>query len=387
MDIYQVESVLENGQVVLRSPAGAQVLSKTNAIFDAQPGEIIGDFGDRLLKVSGVSWEPITQAGIIVAISDTTAYISSGLRFFTRTIPDHMSPKTGDLVQFDERPEITACSPRVEAGNSLQEDNFDPNSLKRDLNEDLIWGSFSGFEDIVEEAQKICRLHLNAENRGKISHLGTPPLRGLILAGPPGTGKTLLAQIMAKESGAAFYQITTASLGGRLVGESEQRLEAIYKAAAENVLSLVFVDEIDVLTKERGSDHDYTSRLVNVFLTNMDGANSPDNVVTVGTTNRLQDIDRALRRPGRFDREITFRHPSNSDRLEILQGGNHRIKGKISFGEIAARTEGWTAAELNAVWRHAAEMTVDRGRDAIMNDLFYAGFEEARIEREDKGEH
>ena len=104
------------------------------------------------------------------------------------------------------------------------------------------------------------------------------PVHGILFAGPPGTGKTFLAQIMAAQSKSAFYLVTTASLGGQLVGQSEERLEAIYEDAAKQEMSIIFVDEIDVLTKDRSNAYEHGSRLVNVFLTNMDGVGAPENV-------------------------------------------------------------------------------------------------------------
>ena len=121
---------------------------------------------------------------------------------------------------------------------------------------------------------------------------------------------------MAAQSKSAFYLVTTASLGGQLVGQSEERLDAIYEDAAKQEMSIIFVDEIDVLTKDRSNAYEHGSRLVNVFLTNMDGVGAPENVLTIGATNRISDIDRALRRPGRFDREVYFRLPNQMDRLE-----------------------------------------------------------------------
>lgn len=186
---------------------------------------------------------------------------------------------------------------------------------------------------------------------------------------------------MASQSHATFYLVTTAALGGRLVSESEQRLQQIYSDAAGEDLSIVFVDEIDNLTGHRGNDQDYGSRLVNVFLTNMDGVDAPSNVITIGTTNRVDSIDHALRRPGRFDRQLTFTYPNAEDRLAILRARHRTTAGELDYAALAARTQNWTAADLGAIWQHAGELTVIAGRTAIRNDHFLMGFERAATAR------
>jgi len=206
----------------------------------------------------------------------------------------------------------------------------------------------------------------------------------VLFEGPPGTGKTFLAEIMAAQSGATFYLVTISSLGGRLVGESEQRLQAIYDDAATQHLSIIFIDEIDTITGHRDGDASSGSRLVNVFLTNMDGVSKVKNVITIGTTNRAGTIDHALRRPGRFDRELTFTYPAEQDRLDILMSGRHVTSGILDFVTVAANTQGWTAAELGAIWQHAGELAVRAERTAIWNDHFMMGFERADSSRAKK---
>ena len=265
---------------------------------------------------------------------------------------------------------------------SPHSDDFEVDKTQIELSDSLGWDDFLGFPDLINEAKNIVDVHTQVSSRQKILELGITPVKGILFEGPPGTGKTHLAQIMAAKSKASFYLVTTASLGGRLVSESEQRLEAIYRDAASKVMSIVFIDEIDVLTQERGTDQGQNSRLVNVFLTNMDGVNSASNVITIGTTNRIADIDRALRRPGRFDREISFRHPNRLDRATILRGRAYRTSGDLDYEYVADATSGWTAAELGAIWQHAGDLTVISNRDSIYNDYFLMGFERAQSARQ-----
>jgi transitional endoplasmic reticulum ATPase len=347
-------------------------------------GADVGDVvirGDGWEKGSQADWEPRTEVGVVEHVTGTSAFVRTALGLTKRTIPGRLQVEPGNTVTFDARPELLAIATTKPLRPSLFGDDFDVASVRSAPDPGLDWTAFAGFPGILREAQEIVAVHTDLSARTKLRDLGVAPVRGILFEGPPGTGKTFLAQIMAAQSHATFYLITTASLGGRLVSESEQRLEAIYADAAKQEMSIMFIDEIEVLTKDRGSEQEHGSRLVNVFLTNMDGVVAPDNVITIGTTNRVDDIDKALRRPGRFDREVTFRHPNREDRLAIIVARPHRTAGDIGYEEVADATDGWTAAELGAIWQHAGELTVIASRDAIHNDHFLMGFERARAAR------
>jgi transitional endoplasmic reticulum ATPase len=345
--------------------------------IDPQVGDTV-IFTDEWEVGSAADWEPVTEVGIVESVVDEKAIIRRNGDRVERRIPAGMEVEQGDVAVYDGGLELIRVSTSTSDQHGLLLDDFDVSSVRQDPNPTLEWSDFAGFPDILQEAKDIVQVHTSNDAREKLRALGVDPVRGILFEGPPGTGKTFLAQIMAAKSGAAFYLVTTASLGGRLVSESEQRLAAIYGEAAKQDLSIIFIDEIEVLTKDRGAEHDAGSRLVNVFLTNMDGVAAPDNVITIGTTNRVKDIDRALRRPGRFDREVTFRNPDFDDRVAILGARPHKTEGPISYAQIANETEGWTAAELGAIWQHAGELTVIEGRSAILDDFFQMGFERAK---------
>lgn len=345
--------------------------------------------GDVLFSVDGTwhtgtddDWTEKERIGVIKHVEPGKVIVQADGGLTSLSVPDDVAVGEDYTVRFNDQFRITsvaATTPvRVAPIELDRGDDFDAGSLRREIDSTLSWDQFAGFPDIIAEAQNLSATQLNPTARAALAALRVPQLRGLIFAGPPGTGKTHLAQIMAAQSGAALYLVTAASLGGHLVGESEGRLEAIYTDAAKQPLSIVFIDEIDVMTKSRDSDRDSASRLVNVFLTNMDGATTRTNVVTIGTTNRIDDIDRALRRPGRFDREITFRHPGESDRLAILQARRPETTGPLDDAYVAANTDDWSAADLWSVWQHAGELAVTAGRSSIHNDHFIMGFERAR---------
>lgn len=348
------------------------------------------DVGDVLFCVDGTwhlgtedDWTEKERIGVVTHVESGKVIVQADGGLVSLSVPDSISVGENYTVRFNDQfrvASVAATTPiRVAPIEVDRGDSFDVASVRSDVDPALTWDQFAGFPDIITEAQQLSATQLNPTARAALASLRVPQLRGLIFAGPPGTGKTHLAQIMAAQSGAALYLVTAASLGGHLVGESEGRLEAIYTDAAKQSLSIVFIDEVDVMTKSRDSDRDSASRLVNVFLTNMDGATTRENVVTIGTTNRVDDIDRALRRPGRFDREITFRHPGASDRLAILRARRPETSGSLDDEYVAANTDGWSAADLRSVWQHAGELAVTAKRCSIHNDHFMVGFERAQL--------
>lgn len=382
--IATIDHRTESNLAILRLPDGTLIAGDAEVSdLDADDGDVV-ILGDGWEIGTAKDWEPQQDVGIVEHVDKKVAIVRGNRGLVVRTVPENLVVETGNSVLFDARPSLLNVVENRLTQTSPLDDEFDVGNVRSSPNTELNWEDFSGFPDLVREAQDIVAVHTRSESRKKLVGLGVPPVRGILFEGPPGTGKTYLAQIMAAQSGATFYLVTTASLGGRLVSESEQRLEAIYADAASKEMSIVFVDEIEVLTRERGSEQDHSSRLVNVFLTNMDGVNSADNVITIGTTNRVGDIDRALRRPGRFDREVTFRHPDLADRLAILSARPYSTAGDIDYQAVADETAGWTAAELGAIWQHAGELTVIANRSSIHNDHFLVGFERARVARENR---
>jgi len=187
--------------------------------------------------------------------------------------------------------------------------------------------------------------------------LGIDPPRGVLLYGPPGCGKTLIAKALANESGAKFFVISGPEIMSKFYGESEARLREIFREAKENAPSIVFIDEIDAIAPKREEvTGEVEKRVVAQLLALMDGMEAMSNIIVIGATNRIDDIDPALRRPGRFDREIEIGVPNQHGRLEILQihtRGMPLAKG-VDMKEVARITHGYTGADLKALCREAA---------------------------------
>ena len=167
--------------------------------------------------------------------------------------------------------------------------------------------------------------------------LGVDPPKGVLLHGPPGTGKTLLARAVANESAAKFFHIAGPEIMGSAYGESERRLREIFEQAAQAAPSIIFIDEIDSIAPKRGQvTGEAEKRLVAQLLTLLDGIEPRQNTVVIAATNRPEAIDEALRRPGRFDREIVVGVPDQPGRREIL--GIHTRGMPLGAGRQSRRS-------------------------------------------------
>jgi len=217
------------------------------------------------------------------------------------------------------------------------------------------------YEDIgdLEEAKQKIRemIELPLKHPELFRRLGIEPPKGVLLYGPPGTGKTLLAKAVANESGAHFIAINGPEIMSKYYGESEARLREVFKEAQENAPSIIFIDEIDAIAPRREEvTGEVERRVVAQLLALMDGLQSRGQVIVIGATNRPEALDPALRRPGRFDREIAIRVPDKRGRREILQvhTRNMPLADDVDLDELASLTHGFTGADLAALCREAA---------------------------------
>ena len=193
--------------------------------------------------------------------------------------------------------------------------------------------------------------------------LGVEPHSGILLYGPPGCGKTLIAKVLANESEANMYLINGPEIMNKYYGESEARLRDIFKEAKDNSPSIIFIDEIDAIAPKREDVYgDVEKRVVAQLLALMDGLTERGNVIVLGATNRPESVDPALRRPGRFDREVEISVPNDDGRLEILQihtRGMPLAKG-IDLKELASELHGYTGADIKSLCRETAMKAIRR---------------------------
>ncbi|HWJ38174.1 MAG TPA: CDC48 family AAA ATPase [Sphingomicrobium sp.] len=226
---------------------------------------------------------------------------------------------------------------------------------------DVTYDDLGGMRDTIDALREMVELPLRHPEL--FQRLGVDPPKGVLLHGPPGTGKTLLARAVANESAAKFYHIAGPEIMGSAYGESERRLREIFEQAAQSAPSIIFIDEIDSIAPKRGQvTGEAEKRLVAQLLTLLDGIEPRQNTVVIAATNRPEAIDEALRRPGRFDREIVVGVPDEPGRREIL--GIHTrgmpLAGDVDLNDLARRTYGFVGADLAALCREAALEAVRR---------------------------
>ena len=214
------------------------------------------------------------------------------------------------------------------------------------------------YEDIGglrEEIQKVREMiELPLRHPEIFEKLGIEAPKGVLLHGPPGTGKTLLAKAVANESNSHFISISGPEIMSKFYGESEARLREIFKEAKEKAPSIMFVDEIDSIAPKREEvTGEVERRVVSQLLSLMDGLEARGKVIVMAATNRPNALDQALRRPGRFDREIEIKVPDKRGRLEILQIHTHNmpLDTDVDQDKIAAITHGFVGADLNTCAR------------------------------------
>ncbi|MFQ6050154.1 MAG: CDC48 family AAA ATPase [Candidatus Hydrothermarchaeota archaeon] len=216
------------------------------------------------------------------------------------------------------------------------------------------------YEDIgglKEEIQKVREMiELPLRHPQVFEKLGIKPPKGVLLHGPPGTGKTLLARAVAHESNAHIIMLNAPEIMGKYYGESEERLREIFKQGHENAPSIIFIDEIDAIAPKREEvTGEVEKRVVAQLLSLMDGLKEREKVIVVAATNRPNALDPALRRPGRFDREIEIGIPDRDARFEILQIHTRNMPLEdVDLEELANSTHGFVGADIAALCREAA---------------------------------
>jgi transitional endoplasmic reticulum ATPase len=226
-----------------------------------------------------------------------------------------------------------------------------------------------GLARVVERVREVVELPLR--NRAVFAHLGISPPKGVLLVGPPGTGKTLIARAVATESGAHFITVNAPEIVDRYYGASEQQLRAVFETARKRAPAIIFIDEIDAIAQKRDAlsgEKQVERRVVAQLLTLMDGLAGRGEVVVLAATNLPDGIDPALRRPGRFDREIRVDPPDREGRREILAVHTRAmpLAADVDRAALAAATHGYVGADLAALCREAAMATLRRagGLDA-----------------------
>ncbi len=218
-----------------------------------------------------------------------------------------------------------------------------------------------GLTEVLKELKELIVIPLKRPDL--LAKLGLEPTRGVLLVGPPGTGKTLTARALAKELDVNYIALVGPEVMSKYYGEAEQRLRGIFEKAAKNAPCIVFIDEIDSIAPDRSKvEGEVEKRLVAQLLSLMDGFAQTQGVILLAATNRPDHLDPALRRPGRFDREVQFRVPDRNGRLEILQilSRSMPLDQSVSLDLIADNAVGFVGSDLKAVCQKAAYSALRR---------------------------
>ncbi len=269
------------------------------------------------------------------------SFVTGGLKF----IVVNTDPKQAVIIT--ENTEIGLSSKAVEV-----------------LEEKIVEVTYEDVGGLTEEVKKIREMvELPLKHPELFERLGIEPPKGVLLHGAPGTGKTLLAKAVANETNAHFIHLDAPAVMSKFVGEAEKRIREIFEEAEKNAPSIIFIDEIDAIASKREESYgEVERRVVAQLLTTMDGLKSRGRVVVIAATNRPNALDPALRRPGRFDREVEIGVPKQEGRLQILKihTRNMPLTKDVDLKELARATHGFVGADLEVLCKEAAMVVLRR---------------------------
>jgi transitional endoplasmic reticulum ATPase len=311
-------------------------------------------------NAKSITFAPIEPLRIMGAEEFLAEYLNGTLMTKGDTIPINVMGRRIDLVVISTNP-----SGPVIINNSTEiivsEESSKAVQITKGENASITYEDIGGLGDAVERVREMIELPLRHPELFK--RLGVEAPKGVLLHGPPGTGKTLLAKAVANETNSNFYTIGGPEIMSKYHGESEERLRNVFEQAEKNAPSIIFIDEIDSIAPKREEvTGEVERRIVAQLLSAMDGMTSRGKVVVIAATNRVDAIDPALRRPGRFDREIEIGVPNRDGRLEVLQIHTRGmpIDKDVNLEKLADISHGFVGADLQALAKEAAMRALRR---------------------------
>ncbi|MFL6410722.1 MAG: CDC48 family AAA ATPase [Nitrososphaeraceae archaeon] len=319
--------------------------------------------GDTVVvrKIKAVPAEKVIVAPLEAIPPIDERYLADALESVPLIKGDNvMVPYFGGRLTF----QVIGVTPAADAVLATQKTIFYISDIGDALSDRSTRVAYEDIGGLKEEIQKVREMiELPLRHPEIFEKLGIEAPKGVLLYGPPGTGKTLLAKAVANETNANFYSIGGPEIMSKFYGESEERLRETFKQAQENSPSIIFIDEIDSIAPKREEvSGDVEKRVVSQLLTLMDGIEGRGKLVVIGATNRPNAIDPALRRPGRFDREIEIGIPDQEGRFDILQIHTRGmpLTEDVNLESIAKVTHGFVGADLEALSKEAAMRSLRR---------------------------
>lgn len=316
-------------------------------------------------------------------ISNTThGFVGADLESLCKEAAMRVVRRILPEIQNDEEIPKEVMEKIVVTGDDFKnaQKEIQPSALREVLVQipDIKWSDIGGLENIKQELKEAVEWPL--KHPETFQRLGIRPPKGTLLYGIPGTGKTLLAKAVASESEANFISIKGPELLSKWVGESEKGVREVFRKAKQAAPTVIFFDEIDAIAGARsGNDTDsgVTKRVVNQLLTEMDGLEELEDVAIIAATNRPDILDAGLMRPGRFDRHIHVKEPDEEARLAIfnVHTKNMPLAKDVDLKKLAKNTDGYVGADIEAVCREAAMLTLRKNLDA--EEIPYKYFKEA----------
>jgi transitional endoplasmic reticulum ATPase len=297
---------------------------------------------------------------------DGTVHVTDGTKVFVRVRGADDSTSSGDSGESIRSSAAgspsggtgRADAPRSESGSASRIDEAPTPSETGVTYEDI-----GGLDRELELVREMIELPLSEPE--VFAHLGVDPPKGVLLHGPPGTGKTLIARAVANEVDASFHSVSGPEIVSKYKGDSEENLRRVFQRARDDAPAIIFFDEIDSIAAERDDGSDAENRIVGQLLSLMDGLDARGEVIVIGATNRVDTLDPALRRGGRFDREIEIGVPNERGRREVLEVHTRRmpLSEDVDLDRLSKRTHGFVGADLESLATEAA-MTALRRRQA-----------------------
>ncbi|HEY7367232.1 MAG TPA: CDC48 family AAA ATPase [Nitrosopumilaceae archaeon] len=332
--------------------------------IDGQTRKNIGGALNDIVKIRKVTTK-IAKSVVLMPVNDVvtvdkefTDFVKNRLKGLPLSHGDEISVMIlGNSMDF----KINKISPKgvVKIDRSTALTILEETSIDRKIR--VTYEEVGGLKTEIKAMREIVELPLRHPEL--FSGLGIEPHSGILLYGPPGCGKTLIAKVLASESEANMYSINGPEIMNKYYGETEARLRDIFKEAKDNSPSIIFIDEIDAIAPKREEAYgDVEKRVVAQLLALMDGLTDRGNVIVLGATNRPDSVDPALRRPGRFDREVEISVPNEDGRLEVLliHTRGMPIAEDVNLKSLASELHGYTGADIKSLCREAAMKSIRR---------------------------
>jgi transitional endoplasmic reticulum ATPase len=332
--------------------------------IDGQTRKNIGGGLNDIGKINKVATK-VAKSVVLMPVNDVvtvdkefTDFVKNRLKGLPLSQGDEISVMIlGNSMDF----KINKISPKgvVKIDRSTSLNILEETSIDRKIR--VTYEEVGGLKSEIKAMREIVELPLRHPEL--FTRLGIEPHSGILLYGPPGCGKTLIAKVLASESEANMFSINGPEIMNKYYGETEARLRDIFKEAKDNSPSIIFIDEIDAIAPKREEAYgDVEKRVVAQLLALMDGLTERGNVIVLGATNRPDSVDPALRRPGRFDREVEISVPNEDGRLEVLliHTRGMPIAEDVNIKNLAAELHGYTGADIKSLCREAAMKSIHR---------------------------